>query len=232
MPLLQTQRAEIDRLVSEYKASQGRFEDIREVFVDDIERCKELRGLLHSVKSRVKEPTHLREKIIRKSKKYFTKSGRFKLTSSNLPFMVNDLVGVRLIHLYTKQFEFIDDALRQCLDDNNYVLREGPIARVWDSEQREYYASLDIETLDSPSLYSSVHYVISTSDDKKGSTIEIQVRTLADELWGEVEHLINYPKKSGSVECREQIAVLARVTSAASRLTDSIFVAKKKFDEK
>ena len=34
---------------------------------------------------------------------------------------------------------------------------------------------------------------------------------------------INYPKKSDSVSCREQIKTLARVTSSCSRLVDSIF---------
>jgi hypothetical protein len=38
-----------------------------------------------------------------------------------------------------------------------------------------------------------------------------------------VDHKINYPHKSESLSCREQIKVLARVTSSCSRLVDSIF---------
>ncbi len=71
-------------------------------------------------------------------------------------------------------------------------------------------------------MYTSVHYVLETSQRTK-YTFELQVRTLAEELWGEVDHTINYPHKSDILACREQIKVLARVTSSCSRLVDSIF---------
>ena len=45
-----------------------------------------------------------------------------------------------------------------------------------------------------------------------------------EEVWGEVDHTINYPHSTGSVGCAEQLKVLARVTSSATRLVDSIFV--------
>ena len=51
---------------------------------------------------------------------------------------------------------------------------------------------------------------------------EIQVRTLLEEVWGEIDHLVNYPKPTDNVACREQIGVLARLVSAGSRLADSI----------
>jgi hypothetical protein len=39
----------------------------------------------------------------------------------------------------------------------------------------------------------------------------------------EVDHTINYPHKSESIPCREQIRALARQTSSATRLVDAIF---------
>ncbi len=71
-------------------------------------------------------------------------------------------------------------------------------------------------------MYTSVHYVFKANEQAK-CACELQVRTLAEELWGEVDHKINYPHKAQSVACREQIKVLARVTSSCSRLVDSIF---------
>ncbi len=53
-------------------------------------------------------------------------------------------------------------------------------------------------------------------------TCEIQVRTLADEIWGEIDHRLNYPIEHQSLACREQIKSLARVASSCSRLVDSI----------
>jgi putative GTP pyrophosphokinase len=45
-----------------------------------------------------------------------------------------------------------------------------------------------------------------------------------EEVWGEVDHLINYPIPSTRLSSREQLKVLARVTSGATRLVDSIFL--------
>jgi putative GTP pyrophosphokinase len=71
-------------------------------------------------------------------------------------------------------------------------------------------------------MYTSVHYVVA-SNSRTTVTCEIQVRTLMEEVWGEVDHSINYPHKTESVPCREQIRALARSTSSATRLVDAIF---------
>jgi hypothetical protein len=54
-------------------------------------------------------------------------------------------------------------------------------------------------------------------------TCELQVRTLTEETWGEIDHFINYPHPTTSVPLHEQIRVLARATSIAARLADAIF---------
>jgi putative GTP pyrophosphokinase len=109
-----------------------------------------------------------------------------------------------------------------CLAEELYHLKEGPTARTWDDESRTYFKEIGIGTKKSESMYTSVHYVFEKRATKR-YTFEIQVRTLAEELWGEVDHAINYPHKVNSVACKEQIKVLARVTSSCTRLVDSIF---------
>jgi putative GTP pyrophosphokinase len=126
------------------------------------------------------------------------------------------------LHLYTQQAEEIDKGLRALFDEQLYTVVEGPTARTWDDESRSYFKSVNIKTKKSPSMYTSVHYVIKPRK-KTQYTCEIQVRTLMEEVWGEVDHTINYPHKTRSLACREQIATLARATSASSRLVDSIF---------
>ena len=53
-------------------------------------------------------------------------------------------------------------------------------------------ASPCIDTETSDTLYTSVHYVIE-SNSRTRITCEVQVRTLSEEVWGEVDHKINYP---------------------------------------
>ena len=51
----------------------------------------------------------------------------------------------------------------------------------------------------------------------------MQVRTLFEEVWGEIDHTFNYPVKTTNRVVQEQLKVLARVVGAGTRLSDSIF---------
>jgi len=186
--------------------------------------------LIHSVKFRLKDPDHLRDKLKRKMLEANEKGKRFTVTTKNLFSKINDLAGFRIIHLHTTQFQEIDIELKNIFKEQAWVLHEGPIARTWDDEYREYFGKIGTSVNKSPDLYTSVHYIIKANSDNP-LTCEIQVRTLMEEVWGEVDHTINYPYKSKSHSCREQIKVLARVTSSSSRLVDSIFSTHKDFHE-
>ena len=179
----------------------------------------ELMALVHSVKRRVKDSAHLRDKLARKLLKV---EDAFDITPDNLYYKITDLAGYRILHLHTRQMEQINKVILGLIDEAQYPLIEKPKARIWDDESKSYFEGIGITTVVSPNMYSSVHYVIEASSKTK-FTCEIQVRTLAEEVWGEVDHNFNYPYPTPSVACREQIRVLARVASSCSRLVDSIF---------
>lgn len=71
--------------------------------------------------------------------------------------------------------------------------------------------------------YTSVHYVIKPNNELSNITCEIQVRTLFEEIWGEIDHTINYPHQTEIIACKEQLRVLAKLVSTGTRLADSIF---------
>jgi GTP pyrophosphokinase len=171
----------------------------------------------------VKDPDHLRDKLVGKlcdAKKANRKT--LGITTANLFAKINDLAGVRLLHLHTSQFVNINKELLSIFDEDGYRLLEGPVARAWDDESRQFFQSIDVDTKNSPTMYTSVHYIL-RANSKTTLTCELQVRTLAEELWGEVDHALNYPRPNPSEACRELIRVLARMTSGSSRLVDSIF---------
>jgi putative GTP pyrophosphokinase len=216
----------IDGLVKHYVDNQVSFNRLLSQLKVNVETSTRLMELAHSVKARVKDPEHLRAKLIRKSLEAKALGKDFPYTQENLFSKVNDLAGFRILHLYTKQIEEINRELLVLFDEERWVKLEGPSARTWDDESRHYFEKIGIETENSETLYTSVHYVVQPNS-KSELTCEIQVRTLMEEVWGEVDHKINYPDKADSLSCREQIKVLARVTSSASRLVDSIFLAHK-----
>ena len=108
--------------------------------------------------------------------------------------------------------------------------QEGPIANTWDIEYRKYYQNLGMRTKSRDSMYTSIHYVLLKNTTMK-PRCEIQIRTLIEEAWGEVDHLFNYPDKIESIACQEQIKALARVTSSGTRLIDSIFRSKEEYEK-
>jgi ppGpp synthetase/RelA/SpoT-type nucleotidyltranferase len=217
-------KALIAELVDHYKENQQKLRtfllaQVSPVLLNSVA----LGGHVHSFKWRLKDPERLRDKLQREMIEAKREHRKFPVTRENLFVKINDLVGIRILHLYTRQMESIDKALRDLLKEGRFKVIEGPFARTWDDESKAFFDEIGIETRQSgPSLYTSVHYVID-SNSRTRYTAEVQVRTLAEELWGEVNHVINYPSPCSNLACIEQIRVLARVTSSCTRLVDSIF---------
>ncbi|MDQ2921277.1 MAG: RelA/SpoT domain-containing protein [Acidobacteriota bacterium] len=215
----------LDHLVSHYLTNQS----LIKAFLDSIHahiaeamiEPRSLSKLVHSIKRRMKDPSHLKDKLIRKLLEARESGKEFDISENNLLLRINDLGGYRILHLHTRQMEEIHNALLELLDLAQCDLFEPPFANIWDDESRAYFEGVGIKTGVNPRLYSSVHYVIKPRS-KMQVTYEIQVRTLADEIWGEIDHKINYPHPHESLACREQIKALARVASSCSRLVDSI----------
>lgn len=198
---------------------------------DAITESQELKPHVHSVRWRLKDPDHLKDKLLRKIDAAKQAGKAFGITRENLLVRVTDLVGIRILHLYTRQIAEIDRVLRDIFAEQRFRLIEGPFARTWDDESRNFFSTCGIQTQGSPSMYTSVHYVIGSASRTK-MTCEIQVRTLMEEVWGEVDHSINYPHTTESLACSEQLKVLARVTSSATRLVDSVFATYNDFNSK
>jgi len=218
----------VRKLVAHYIRNRALFEVMLNQLREALHGSDELMDEVHSTKWRLKDPKHLRDKLYRKIKLAKEKRKKFTISERNLFRRINDLAGFRILHLHTEQIIPIDKALRAIFDEYRYSLVEVPRARIWDNEHKAFYKAAGIRTVDSPKMYTSVHYIIK-SNNRTGGTCEIQVRTLAEELWGEVDHTMNYPRESPSEACREQIKVLARITSSCSRLVDSIFHTSKTF---
>lgn len=217
------EQAWVEEVLDSYDEHLDRIRLFRDQLVTALKSSAPLNDHIHSIRSRLKDREHLKEKLLRKKNECEDQGKEFLVTPDNLLESINDLAGVRLLHLYTRQIRAIDGALREIFEEQQYELREGPFARTWDDESREFFRECGIATQESPTMYTSVHYVIGSAS-RTTVTCEIQVRTLMEEVWGEVDHEVNYPLPTQDLACREQIKVLARTTSAATRLVDSIFL--------
>ena len=171
---------------------------------------------IHTVKHRLKNVEHLKEKIQRKW------DVENPLTPENLFERVTDLAGVRVLHLYQDQFEAIHNLITKQIENGDWVYHENPVAYSWDPESRQYFEGLELTPKIKDSYYTSIHYVVKPKSDSN-ICCEIQVRTLFEEIWGEIDHTINYPSPTDNKACREQLRVLSKLVSTGTRLADSIF---------
>lgn len=171
--------------------------------------------IVHSYKSRIKNREHLREKITRK-----LKDGK-EINANNIFNEITDLAGVRIMHLFQEHFGEIDAVIRNRILGGDWVLAEKARAYTWDPEAAEYFGKFELDVIQKPTSYTSVHYLIRPRADSP-ICCEVQVRTLFEEIWGEVDHRINYPVPSDDLACKEQIKVLSKIVGAGSRLLDSL----------
>lgn len=189
--------------------------NVHEYFLSHPSVRTEGKSVIHSMKRRMKDLTHLRDKIDRKS------TPDRVITPDNIFQEITDLAGVRILLLFQDDFTKIDRSIRQKIVSGDWVLAERPKAFTWDPEASEFFEQFDVDVNRRDTSYTSVHYLIKPRMDSL-VCCELQVRTLFEEIWGEIDHKINYPTPTGSVACREQLKVLSKIVGAGSRLVDSI----------
>lgn len=211
----------IDDIVSFYKTQKDIFEHLAENLLGNLLENGDLKKLIHSHKYRAKDPSHLKDKLYRRLKDLEKKHKKFDVDKDNLFLKIEDLAGVRLLHLHTNQMEQIHPLIKDMLREHNYKSLK-PIAYTWDIEYEKFFNKIGISTVKRDTLYTSVHYIVEPNRKTK-MRCELQVRTLMEEVWGEVSHTINYPHETNSIACKEQLKSLARFTSGCTRLVDSIF---------
>lgn len=173
--------------------------------------------VVHSIKSRLKDVVSLEKKIYRKQEE----TGII-ISDQNIFTQITDFIGVRVLHLHQDQFKEIHNAIISKISSGDWIFVEQPKAYTWDPETVKFYENLEIDTVVRDTFYTSIHYLVKPNNTNP-ICCEIQVRTLFEEIWGEIDHTINYPEPTTSVACKEQLRVLSKLVSTGTRLADSIF---------
>lgn len=220
--LNRTENKHIDEAVASFIEKRPLFEAFAKGLLADFQHHTTLADQIHFIKHRIKDPEHLRTKLERKVLEGKAKGQPFDFDPANIYEKINDLAGIRIIHLNTEQMRIIHPALIDIFAEQKLQLVEDATANCWDVEYEQFYKDLGINARSRESMYTTVHYVVEANQRTK-ITCEIQVRTLMDEVWGEVSRRVNYPDESPSRACGDQIKVLARLTTGCARLVDSIF---------
>lgn len=148
---------------------------------------------VHSVRWRVKNTYGLLKKILRKNLEPNIKEKWRTIRLENYRSVVSDLIGVRALHLLKEECIDVDEQIREVWNahDITIFMREGdtPLSEV-----------IERGAVEEPhnSGYRSIHYGISYQPEKEPVLVEIQVRTIFQEGWSEIDHKVKYPDFSNN----------------------------------
>ncbi|MGE8169081.1 RelA/SpoT domain-containing protein [Pseudomonas putida] len=196
------------------------------IAIDHIDRSEDLRATasyfasafqatpgVHSVRWRIKDPEHLLAKIIRKR---IEKSEKYEsINLDNYNSIITDLIGVRVLHLFKHEYEGIDQAIRA-----KWNLHESPpihYIRTGDTTPDNFKKDL-FDEKPHPAGYRSIHYVLRTQPTIRENLVEVQVRTIFEEGWSEIDHKIRYPNFSDNPLVVYFLTIFNRMAGSADEM--------------
>ncbi len=202
-----------------HRRNTARLEDVAYLKVRTIQRM----AGVHSVRWRVKSPDHLIDKIIRKLADPNSKEKYINISLENYRNIVTDLIGLRALHLFKADCIHLHSQI-----DNDFEFAEPPVIFIREGDATpEAMARLDIEARPHKAGYRSIHYILNSARDKGGpDLIELQVRSLYEEAWSEIDHRIRYPNFSNDASVFTALMVLNRFSGNADELASFVLSLK------
>lgn len=154
---------------------------------------------------RTKDPEHLIAKVVRKNKKIYL---------DNYISNITDLLACKIIYLYRDDWKVIHQFL---IKNFKNMFIEEPIANTI-HDNKEMFSQLGVKTDIRESKYQSIHYLIGF----EGNIIELQVRSIYQEAWGEIDHLLRYPYETDNIALGEFSKLLNEITIVGDKLSNLI----------
>lgn len=172
---------------------------------------------IHFVKSRVKDSERLIEKIIRKTPGRKEKYGSdFQFTVENYKDEITDLIGVRAIHIFKEDWE----------DIHNFIMNTWKVAEITanvrEGDDTKRFDELNIQVCSRKSGYRSVHYLIEFFPTNQKVIAEIQVRTIFEEGYGEIDHQLRYSHPQIPEVLALNLLLFNRVAGSADEMASFI----------
>lgn len=213
----------------EFKVKES-YDPIRQDFIKNYLLNKEFETGLQSYRSRCKNSEHVIEKIIRKKNENFLK---YKdIGKDNYSRFLTDLIGIRGLLLYRedwvkfheyimnaikpKESGYIIDSAKDYVNDGSVFMAEAPKVHIRTGDYYEIYVNrIPLDHILDHKYYRSIHYIV----NYKGVYIEIQIRTLLEEGWGEIDHNILYPHRRNNEMLKEFSELLNRLVGMGDEMS-------------
>lgn len=181
---------------------------------------------IHFVKSRVKDSERLIEKIIRKTPERKAIHGAdFQFTLDNYKEEITDLIGIRVIHIFKEDWEDIHAFI-----STTWKVIE-ITANVREGDDTQCFEDLNITINSRKSGYRSVHYLIEFFPTSQKVIAEIQVRTIFEEGYGEIDHQLRYCHKQIPAILASNLLLFNRIAGSSDEMASFINLLNKNLTE-
>lgn len=213
----------IKEIYEDYVEYESSYEN-QAAFIANILRSQ---TMVHSVKSRIKDPDRLIEKIIRKTEDRKSKYGNeFEFTLDNYKDEINDLIGIRVIHIFKDQWQEIHEFIL-----NTWKVIE-ITANVRAGDDIKVFEDPSIEVRSKASGYRSVHYLVEFYPTSQRVIAEIQVRTIFEEGYGEIDHRLRYSHQEIPEILQSNLLLFNRIVGSADEMASLINNLSREWGEK
>ena len=157
------------------------------------------RNPISSIKTRLKTPVSIREKLIRRG---------YDVTVDNIEAVLNDVAGVRVICSFPKDVATIAKAL----------LKQDDVELL---EKKDYILN------PKENGYRSLHLIVAVpiylAHEKRIMRVEIQLRTIAMDFWASLEHQLRYKKDVDFTdEMAKELKFCAELSAELDRRMDTL----------
>ena len=165
---------------------------------------------IHRTRVRIKRPESVVDKIKRKP------SGFVDGVHIKSVKRMSDSVAGRIIVYFLSHLVLVDKEIRE--SERLEISTTDPPKAYLSAELVERLGLTGLDNVIKDSGYASIHYIVRFNDSRvpveERPWVEIQVRTLAEDLWGEIEHVLGYkPGKHTSFAVRKQFRLIASLLS-------------------
>lgn len=199
---MKEEKSIVDNIIKEYNSKKNKYSTLMDKTKDLTSYILEINHIkFHSIEARLKSKESLKKKMSRPG------SGYTKLSS------ITDIVGIRIITYFSDDVDKISEIIKS-------------------EFEVDFANSIDKRKLLDPDRfgYLSLHYIVSHSSkrtllpeyrDIKGLFLEIQIRSILQHAWAEMEHDLGY---KSSIEIPNNLKRRFSRVAGLLELSDEEFV--------
>ena len=146
-------------------------------------------------------------------------------TIENYKDEITDLVGIRVIHIFKEDWEEIHDFITKMWNVKEIV------ANIRKGDNTKTFEELGIEVCSRLSGYRSVHYLVESYPTTEKVITEVQVRTIFEEGYGEIDHQLRYSLNEIPEILEQNLMLLNRIAGSSDEMASLINLLSKNFKD-